>query len=188
MLNYFRGRMARPASRRWNVLKTLAQTVVFWSTFLFLIPAGICALERAVGLEWRFDHPAARWCGGVLFALGGALGLTSGLVMAARGRGTPFPADCARELVLTGPYRYIRNPMAVAGLSQGVAVGVFLGSPAVILYALIGGPIWHVFVRPWEEADLEQRFGAPYRRYRAAVRCWLPRLTPYRDPGETSPS
>ena len=60
------------------------------------------------------------------------------------------------------------------------AVGVFVGSPLVVLYALAGGPVWNAFVRPWEEADLERRFGDPYRRYRAAVRCWVPRLTPYR--------
>jgi protein-S-isoprenylcysteine O-methyltransferase Ste14 len=73
--------------------------------------------------------------------------------------------------------------MAVAGLAQGVAVGVFLGSPAVVLYALSGGPVWNVFVRPWEEADLERRFGEPYRRYRAAVRCWRPRFPGYRSAG-----
>jgi len=133
----------------------------------------------------RFGGVACAWCGAILFALGGSLGLASGLVMAVRGRGTPLPADCARELVVAGPYRYIRNPMAVAGLTQGVAVGVFLGSPAVIAFALLGGPVWHLFVRPWEEADLERRFGEPYRRYRAAVRCWLPRLPGYRHAGES---
>ena len=118
----------------------------------------------------------------MLFVLGGALGLTSGAVMAVRGRGTPLPADCPRELVVAGPYRFVRNPMAVAGLAQGVAVGIFLGSPVVVAYALAGGPAWHLLVRPWEEADLERRFGEPYRRYRAAVRCWLPRFPGYRPP------
>jgi protein-S-isoprenylcysteine O-methyltransferase Ste14 len=102
------------------------------------------------------------------------------VLMAVRGGGTPMPTDCPRELVLVGPYRHIRNPMAVAGLTQGVAVGLMLGSPAVILYAVVGGPVWHLFVRPWEEADLERRFGDPYRRYRAAVCCWLPRFNGYR--------
>ena len=186
MLGYIRGREARPSPCWWVVVKTLCQTVVFWSVFLFLLPAGIVALENSLGLSGRrFGGVACAWCGAILFALGGSLGLASGLVMAVRGRGTPLPADCARELVVAGPYRYIRNPMAVAGLTQGVAVGVFLGSPAVIAFALLGGPVWHLFVRPWEEADLERRFGEPYRRYRAAVRCWLPRLPGYRHAGES---
>lgn len=179
-----RGREARPAPAGWNLLKTLSQTVVFWSVFLGLLPAGVYALEDALGLAgWRFPSAAGVWAGGALFALGGGLGLTSGAVMAVRGRGTPLPVDCPRELVVAGPYRFVRNPMAVAGLAQGVAVGVALGSPAVVAYALAGGPLWNRLVRPWEEADLERRFGGPYRRYRAAVRCWLPRATPYRPGG-----
>lgn len=174
-MNYIRGREARPASRTWNVLKTLAQTLIFWTVFLFLLPAAILLLEQRLGLDrWHFSGAAWRWLGGILFLLGGSLGISSGVIMAALGRGTPLPADCPNELVIAGPYRYIRNPMVIAGLSQGIAVGIFLGSPLVIAYALAGGPVWHVFVRPWEEADLEQRFGEPYRRYRAKVRCWLP--------------
>mgnify|MGYP000865154642 CR=1 FL=1 len=177
MVRYFHGREARPASPRWNVAKTLGQTFVFWTLFLVVLPWAIHRLEDALGLAWwRFPGAPWRWAGAVLFLLGGTLGISSGLIMAIQGRGTPLPADCPRQLVVSGPYRYLRNPMAVAGLSQGVAVGLFLGSPAIIAYALIGGPVWQVFVRPWEEADLEQRFGEPYRRYRATVRCWLPRI------------
>ena len=84
-------------------------------------------------------------------------------------------------MVVTGPYRYVRNPMAVAGLTQGVAVGLWLGSPAVVLYALAGGPLWNTFVRPWEEEDLVTRFGEPYRRYRERVRCWIPTIRGYPD-------
>lgn len=181
MLSYIHGREARPASRGWNFCKTMFQTVIFWGTFLFLVPWVLFALEYAAGFtHWQFDSPAGRWVGGTLFVLGGALGLTCGTVMALVGRGTPLPADCARQLVVCGPYRFIRNPMAVAGLSQGLAVGIFLGSPLVVAYALVGGPIWHVFVRPWEEEDLEKRFGENYQRYRATVRCWVPRFPGYR--------
>jgi protein-S-isoprenylcysteine O-methyltransferase Ste14 len=184
--SYFNGREARQASWGWNLFKTLAQTVVFWALFLFLLPAGLYGVEQVLGLEsWRFTCPAGVLGGILLFVLGGSLGMTSGVVMAIQGGGTPLPADCARELVVAGPYRYIRNPMAVAGLAQGVAVGIFLGSPAVVIYALVGGPVWHVFVRPWEEADLERRFGDPYRRYCAAVRCWLPRFPGYQPAAKT---
>ncbi len=174
----FHGREARPASWRWNVAKTLAQTVLFWSVFLVLLPAGVLAVESRLGLEsGRFAAPGWEIAGVVLFALGGTLGLTSGAVMAVRGGGTPLPADCARQLVIAGPYRYLRNPMAVAGLTQGVAVGLVLGSPAVVLYAMAGGPLWNAFVRPREERDLEARFGDPYCRYRERVWCWIPKVS-----------
>ncbi|MDI2023423.1 hypothetical protein PJL18_03971 [Paenarthrobacter nicotinovorans] len=79
------------------------------------------------------------------------------------------------RLVIAGPYRWVRNPMAVAGIAQGVGVGLLLGSWLVVAYAMIGSLVWNYVVRPLEEADLENRFGAEFRRYRSSVSCWLPR-------------
>ena len=179
MFHNLRGREARPASGRWNVGKTLLQTVVFWSVFLWLLPWMVVTLER-LGAPNLPTFPAwTKASGGIVFLFAGTLGLTSGMVMALRGRGTPLPNDCPRELVVVGTYRYVRNPMAVAGITQGVAVGLMLGSPSVVVYSVAGAIVWHVLVRPWEESDLERRFGEPYLQYRAAVRCWIPRRTPY---------
>ena len=80
----------------------------------------------------------------------------------------------AHRLVIAGPYRRVRNPMAVAGVAQGVAVGLLGTSWLVIVYALAGGVLWHLLVRPLEEQDLASRFGADYQRYRSTVRCWVP--------------
>nr|WP_261344189.1 isoprenylcysteine carboxylmethyltransferase family protein [Stieleria neptunia] len=76
--------------------------------------------------------------------------------------------------VLSGPYRYVRNPMALAGVLQGGAVGWLLGSSSVVGYSLAGAVVWHLFVRPIEEADLQKRFGDNYRMYQHRVRLWLP--------------
>ena len=86
------------------------------------------------------------------------------------------------ELVIAGPYRYLRNPMAFGGLGVGFAIGVHNGSWGTLAYAVAGGAIWHAIARPMEERDLAERFGASYEHYRANVHCWLPRLTPYRRP------
>ena len=69
-------------------------------------------------------------------------------------------------------YRYVRNPMAVAGIVQGIAVGWYLGSYAVIVYSLVGAVLWHVAVCPVEEADLNSRFGKTYNEYQQRVRLW----------------
>jgi len=180
MLKKLLGRQARPATPAWNLAKTLMQTAVFWSVFLFVLPAIVYHLETSLGLKsWRCESSLGKLLGGLLFTLGGCLGLISGAVMAIKGRGTPLPIDCPRVMVVAGPYRFVRNPMAIAGLSQGVAVGIFLGSPAVVLYALCGGPVWNYLVRPAEEQDLAERFGESFLAYQSAVRCWWPRLRPY---------
>jgi len=97
--------------------------------------------------------------------------------MSAIGHGTPLPAAMPNRLVIAGPYRYVRNPMAVASIVQGAAVGLLLTSWMVVAYAIAGAMLWNFGVRPHEEADLEQRFGNTFRRYRDTIRCWTPRFT-----------
>ena len=175
-----RGREARPASAAWNIIKTLAQALTIWALFLFFIPAKLVHVECALGPAWRqFASPVSRTIGSILFIVCGGFGLSCGVLMAIRGAGTPLPLDCPQRLVTAGPYRYVRNPMAIASFTQGGAVGVFLGSPLTLAYALAGAVFWHLILRRWEEADLEERFGESYRRYRNEVRCWIPRRTPY---------
>lgn len=164
----------------WNIAKTLVQSLTLWAIFLFLLPAAIYYLEGSLGLAgYRFGSLFWQVAGVTLFMLGWILAYTSAAFMVVKGEGTPLPADSARKLVVAGPYRYVRNPMAMGSFAQGVAVGLFLGSPLVTLYALTGAVGWNYFVRPWEEMDLERRFGVEFVRYRDAVRCWIPRLRGY---------
>ncbi len=164
-----------------NLARTLGQTIFFWVVFIGVTPWLILRLERELGA------PTFTFVGQDLVALaiglvGATFNLWSGVMLAVIGRGTPFPTQTARELVISGPYRYLRNPMAFGGLGVGFAVGVHNGSWGTLAYAVAGGAIWHVIVRPIEERDLLGRFGACYDHYRANVRCWCPRFTPYRGP------
>lgn len=170
-------RRARPAPARWNVLKTAGQILVFWGVFLFLIPPWLVDLSSRAGL---LPHPSAtgRIAAAILFAVASALGLVSAATMAVRGRGTPLPLDGARVLVVTGPYAWVRNPMAVAGIAQGAAVALWHGSVLVGAYVVAGGLFWHVVVRPLEEADLVRTFGTPFEAYRDRVPLWWPRRRP----------
>ncbi|EKK04385.1 protein-S-isoprenylcysteine O-methyltransferase [Rhodopirellula baltica SH28] len=152
---------------------TLAQTVIFWGTFLWVLPMGIVELQQRLG--WQvFQHPLQTTLSIGLFLVASSLGLWSGITMAICGDGTPLPTATAPRLVIAGPYRYVRNPMALAGIAQGLAVGWFLGSIPVIVYSLCGAVVWHVFVRPVEECDLQLRFGEDYHRYQKHVRLWIP--------------
>jgi len=165
-------RRARPAATSWNAAKTLAQVIAFWGSFLFVLPP---VVVRALGGGWSGQPAAARWIAILLFALGGSLGLTSAWYLVSRGQGTPLPLDATRRLVTVGPYGAVRNPMAVAGVVQGIAVSVWHGSLLLAAAFVTGGLIWHVAVRPFEERDLAAAFGEEYREYRRHVPLWIPR-------------
>jgi len=162
-------------SRKSAIFLTFGQIIIFWGTFLWVLPLGIVEFEQH--LAWsRFRTLSQTEASTTLFLAASCLGLWSGITMAIRGKGTPLPTATAPDLVIAGPYRYVRNPMALAGIAQGIAVGFCLGSYGVIAYSLLGAIFWHTVVRPVEERELVERFGESYVRYRKSVRLWFPRI------------
>ena len=167
-------RPAAPASWSHHLGRTLLQCAVVWTVFLVLLPFALVAIERRLGI------PAFEFAGqqqvGLLLLLGfSALNLWSGGVLSRRGEGTPLPLECPRKLVVSGPYSYVRNPMAIAGIGQGFAVVILLGSWAGLAYVAMGVLVWQYAARPSEERDLHTRFGSSYEQYQQEVRCWWPR-------------
>jgi protein-S-isoprenylcysteine O-methyltransferase Ste14 len=167
----------RPApsrSRARNLLWTAAQCVVVWGLTLVVLPLLLVELERSVGIP-GFRFTGQRRLAATLFIGASVLNLTTGAFLATIGRGTPLPLASPQQLVLSGPYRFLRNPMALAGILQGAAVAIGLGSWTVLLYSAAGGVFWHVALRPAEERDLIARFGESYEAYRRGVPLWCPR-------------
>jgi protein-S-isoprenylcysteine O-methyltransferase Ste14 len=158
-----------------NVATTFGQIVVFWGFFLAVVPLVITVFEQRWAVALAFPSFAAP-VGLAILLLASALGLWSAFVMSTLGGGTPLPAAMANRLVIVGPYRWVRNPMAIAGIVQGAAVGLILSSWLVIAYAVAGSMVWNYAVRPLEERDLEERFGDEFLQYQNAVGCWLPRV------------
>lgn len=167
---------ASTASRRSRIIvRTGVQTLFFWGLFLGVFPAVISWFESRWGLHLEFPL-GVRIGGAALLVAATALGVSSAVAMSTQGEGTPLPSEMARNLVIAGPYRFVRNPMAVAGIVQGIAVGLMLSSWLVVLYAVCGSLVWNTLVRPIEEADLTARFGPEYTAYERRVRCWVPRI------------
>lgn len=171
-------RQAKATSTNYILLKTFTQIAVVWTLILLVFPYLITLVEAKLGfprIEFAYQRPIAV----VIFIAISSLGIWSAFVMSRVGRGTPLPLDHAVDLVVVGPYRYVRNPMAVSGIGQGLAVALFLGSPLVAVYALMGSLIWQLIFRPLEEDDLDNRFGESFRIYVENVKCWVPRSSPY---------
>lgn len=155
------------------LVHTTIQIVVFWGVFLIIIPVIINAFEDRWNLAYKFPILLVV-VGFALLALSSVIGVWSARAIANFGSGTPLPSQMAHHLVARGPYAFVRNPMAIAGIVQGMAMGLLIGSWLVVVYALIGSLLWNWLIRPHEEADLIERFGDEYRDYAKRVRCWWP--------------
>ncbi|CAM3689075.1 methyltransferase family protein [Nocardiopsis rhodophaea] len=106
-------------------------------------------------------------------------GLAAALEFARAGGGTPLPYDPPKRLVTTGPYAYVRNPMQLSIVGAFTGCAVLAAEPRLLVGALVafaygaGIASWH------EGAQLQRVFGAPWARYRAAVRPWVPHVRPW---------
>jgi protein-S-isoprenylcysteine O-methyltransferase Ste14 len=98
---------------------------------------------------------------------------------ALKGLGTPAPVFPTKHLVVSGLYRYVRNPMylAVAGVIFGQ--GMLFGDGRVLEYGFLVWIAFHLFVLFYEEPTLRRSFGAEYERFCANVGRWVPRLSPW---------
>ena len=141
-------------------------------TFFGWLALGLRSLDRRVGVEL----PA--WTsviGTIVMMLGGILVLTCLGKFIAKGRGTPAPFDPPQEFVATGPYKYVRNPMYIGGLSLLFGFGLYYQSVSILLFSLLLFPLFHLFVVSFEEDELEKRFGGSYLEYKNAVNRWIPK-------------
>ncbi|MFN8177775.1 MAG: isoprenylcysteine carboxylmethyltransferase family protein [bacterium] len=105
---------------------------------------------------------------------GGALASWCILTFVIVGRGTPAPFDPPRRLVVTGPYRHVRNPMYIGGGLALAGAAVFFRSVALLGYAGVFLALMHAFVVWYEEPTLRRLFGDEYRAYRDSARRWVP--------------
>lgn len=82
-------------------------------------------------------------------------------------------AKPAATLVVTGPFRFTRNPMYLSVTLLYCGLGVSLDLAWVILLLPLALVIVHYKVIVREEVRLERQFGQDYLDYKASVRRWL---------------
>lgn len=156
-----------------NALKTIIQIISVWTITLVVFPTLIIqSFGEEVIINENYKILAL-----FLFGLSSCLGLSSAYIMVKLGQGTPLPLDQTQKLVTKGPYRYVRNPMAIAGVGQGIAISILYTSLPVLLYIILGAVLWQFVVRPIEEKDMSNRFGEEYEDYRNKTKCWLPKFS-----------
>lgn len=155
--------------------------------FLALIPAGLCVAGRAAApwIPWALP-PALEIGVGAPAALAGlGLALWAVVTFWRQGKGTPVPVAAPRQLVVTGPFRYCRNPMYLGamiyylGLTSALASLVF-GLGVLVLGLAVGT----LYARLVEEKELRIRFGEAYERYHQETPLFIPRLRRRRAAGQ----
>lgn len=156
----------------------------FKHLFSFILPVTVLVLVPSyIEHHWQPSPPwmlipgiLVGWCGLWFMASTIAAFIT-------QGKGTLAPWSPTQRLVVTGLYRYVRNPMILGVWLVLLAEALCFASVPLVLWAalfLVINTLYFIFS---EEPGLSKRFGHDYEVYKKHVNRWWPRFTPY-DPSK----
>ena len=115
----------------------------------------------------------------VFLAIGGTIFISTIYLFWRIGKGTLAPWNKTEKLVISGPYKYVRNPMILSVLSIILGQSAWYSSINLWLFAMIFFFINHLYFILKEEPDLEKRFGKEYKEYLRKVPRWIPNFNSY---------
>lgn len=140
--------------------------------FAILLIITAAALEYFVPLPFRPASPLLKVVPFVLLAA--AIALAGSAIRTMQRRNTTLdPRDTPSALVVTGPFRFSRNPIYLALLLVLAAFGVVFNSLWFFIAIPILMVLLSVLVIPREEQNLTSVFGADYAEYKRRVRRWI---------------
>jgi protein-S-isoprenylcysteine O-methyltransferase Ste14 len=160
----------------------LTTSGVAWITTFVQFAVGnlfAAAIIRAVTThqdwsDWVLPVPAE--IGLLLAIIAGAAFVLTVVNLALKGFGAPFFIALSRKLAADWLYAWTRNPMALAFLAFLLSLGIWFQSVLFVLWVLIlFAPALLVFLKVYEERELEYRFGASYLEYKSRTPMLFPR-------------
>jgi len=95
------------------------------------------------------------------------------------GDGTPGPWRPVCNLIISGPYRYVRNPMILGAMDLLLFEAALFASTPLLLWAIVFFVGNIIYFKTFEEKELIKRFGADYEDYKNKVPMLFPKFTPY---------
>lgn len=141
---------------------------------VFAITGALIWMVARASPRLQFEIPGQGSIASALIAAGLAVAIL-GVVSFRRARTTVNPLNpaTASALVVSGVYRWTRNPMYLGTLLCLFGWAVFLGNTiGFLLLPAFVGYLNRFQIAP-EEVALRERFGAEFESYRARVRRWI---------------
>jgi protein-S-isoprenylcysteine O-methyltransferase Ste14 len=153
-------------------------TYIIVPTAIFVVSPAVAKLIDS--LFWKQQlispHPSLVILG-ILFMISGMfLAFWTIYLFKTIGKGTPNPSLPPKNMVIAGPYKYCRNPMALGGFFILLGETLLYYSPSMLGLTLLYAVILTLYVIYEEEPKLKKRFGAEYEAYLKSVPRFFPKL------------
>jgi protein-S-isoprenylcysteine O-methyltransferase Ste14 len=153
-----------------TALKTILFMLLVPGLLLVLLPCALISADVAL-----FSFGVFHWLAIPCWVIGASAMIWCAWAFTVRGRGTPSPTDPPKELVVSGLYRFVRNPIYVGVVLFLVGHVLWHPAPSILWMPVIVAVCSHLFVTLYEEPHLRKTFGAAYKEYCKSVPRWIPR-------------
>jgi protein-S-isoprenylcysteine O-methyltransferase Ste14 len=119
---------------------------------------------------------------GLINIITGVIGIITGFAIAiwtivlqiTRASGTPFPMLPTKKLLISGPFKYCRNPMTLGTLIAYGGIAILVGSWFSLLFVAVFAALLIAYLKFIEEKELLLRFGSDYEEYKKKTPFILP--------------
>jgi len=150
--------------------------IIFWIIIPFFIVVGSAFMDRWLSLPGFFH----RWINAsmalVFIVAGWLFANWTVKVQFSSGRGTPIPLMATQKLIVKRPYTYCRNPMTLGTTAFYLGIAMWTGSLSALGLSLIYPIGILIYIKLFEEKELEERFGFEYLEYKRKTPFLIPRF------------
>ena len=168
----------RSAERASRVLHFLFWMGTYPPGLLGVFYPGLTSFDPELGLSPLPGQPIVRTVGAIGLLLGAYLIFVSNIALLHLGQGANA-FWLTKRLVVGNIYERIRNPMSLGLYLGSVGIGLLAGSTYFTLGTLFGAiPVHILYLKFFEEYELELRLGQTYLEYKQRVPFLLPRWFP----------
>lgn len=120
---------------------------------------------------WPFWQ--SQWLGGLVFVLGMIGPVIAITQFRSVGTEVSPTSEVNHHLVVSGIYRFTRNPMYLGLTIASLGIAIFFGRPLMFAVPLFVFAIANWVFIPFEEAKMRRQFGAEFDAYTQRVRRWI---------------
>lgn len=149
---------------------------LFFVLFVFVFVILALKVDRVLGISDVFPSPLSLVLASVFF-LAALILIGWSVLTFLRARGTPVPFNPPPQLVTTGPYTHVRNPMLSGVFALLFGIGFLLVSPSLLVVftpLFILANFWEL--KAIEELELIKRLGQDYIVYQKNTPMFFPKL------------
>lgn len=148
----------------------IARSFILPFIYFVIVPIAIHYLFEPLKFQNTFSTII-----GSLFILTGIGFVTwTNILFVAFAEGTMLRFDAPKKMVVLGPFRYVRNPIAIGVITVLWGESMLFGSLFIFGWSLLYFALINAYILYIEEPELDTKFGQAYLKYKSMVPRWIP--------------